>query len=690
MLTTLAPGAPPGAGWLERLRPGDRVDIAGPLGRPIEVDTRSRHLLLVAEGPSVAALRLLVDEAIRDGRSVVLLFGAASSACVYPSTLLPDEVEYVVATGDGSLGHRGSVLDLVRGTRAGPTSRSWRARRRCSRRRRRSRRAPAAPGRRDARAEAGRRAAGRRPARRRRAARRGSRSSSSPRSGARRAPAWAAWSLGSRARSARVARARRSPRTSSTGSAPREGEAAGADGDGPRGRPTVRRIKPAITPAPRPKSPATPPARRGRRRPGRGPSPPSPAPYDPLGGRPIALEVDLGRGLVLANPVIVASGPFGYGVEVADLVDLARLGGLVTRGTTLRPRTGTPAPGSRRRRPACCSGSGLANPGLEAVLERYAAAWVSWTVPVIVNLGGETAADSPRRRGGSTASPASPASSSTSRARARVAAPGRPRPGAAGSAGRRGAPRDRPRRSSPSSRRPPGRAGRGAGGRGRRRGRHRGDQHAAGLAVAADRAGPLLGGVYGGLCGPAIRPVALRVVYEVAQAVDVPVIGIGGVAGLDDVLDLLAVGASAVGVGVAALADPMLPVRLADELADACRARGVGRSASSSGRPCRARPAPPRPMAPSTRADAGAAPVVAGRDQRRHRRRVRLRQAGGAAGRPARPRADAVAAVLRGRRPGAWIVFFGMRHKTRHRSFWVAQTAASIAWIALLGWVLLA
>ena len=63
--------------------------------------------------------------------------------------------------------------------------------------------------------------------------------------------------------------------------------------------------------------------------------------------------------------------------------------------------------------------------------------------------------------------------------------------------------------------------------------------------------------------------------FEVAQGVDIPVIGIGGVATIDDVLDLLAVGASAVGVGIAALADPMLPVRLADELADACRARGL-------------------------------------------------------------------------------------------------------------------
>lgn len=99
--------------WLAALRPGDRADLAGPIGRPFEVDPRSRHLLLVAEGPSIACLRLLIDEAVRDGRSVTLLYGAPTAAAVYPSSLLPDEVEYVVATADGSLGHRGSVAGLV-------------------------------------------------------------------------------------------------------------------------------------------------------------------------------------------------------------------------------------------------------------------------------------------------------------------------------------------------------------------------------------------------------------------------------------------------------------------------------------------------------------------------------------------------------------------------------------------------
>jgi len=102
-----------GTAWFTALRPGDAVEMLGPLGRPFEVDPRSRHLLLVAGGLGMAGVRFLVDEAIRDGRQVTMLFGAASAREVYPSSLLPDEVEYVIATDDGSVGHHGFVTDLV-------------------------------------------------------------------------------------------------------------------------------------------------------------------------------------------------------------------------------------------------------------------------------------------------------------------------------------------------------------------------------------------------------------------------------------------------------------------------------------------------------------------------------------------------------------------------------------------------
>src|SRR5207244_9613986 len=114
-----------------------------------------------------------------------------------------------------------------------------------------------------------------------------------------------------------------------------------------------------------------------------------------------------------------------------------------------------------------------------------------------------------------------------------------------------------------------------------------------GIAVAPTRAKPLLGNIYGGLSGPAIKPVALRIVYEVAQVVDIPVVAIGGVTELADVLDFLAVGAVAVQVGTAIFADPTLPVRLIDELAGECLARGL-----SSYQPLVGTALPPRLDAP--------------------------------------------------------------------------------------------
>jgi dihydroorotate dehydrogenase (NAD+) catalytic subunit len=96
-----------------------------------------------------------------------------------------------------------------------------------------------------------------------------------------------------------------------------------------------------------------------------------------------------------------------------------------------------------------------------------------------------------------------------------------------------------------------------------------------GIGVARTRDRPLLGNVFGGLSGPAIKPVALRIVYEVAQVVDIPIVAIGGITELGDALDFFAVGAVAVQVGTAIFADPALPVRLADELTVECRRRGL-------------------------------------------------------------------------------------------------------------------
>lgn len=368
--------------------------------------------------------------------------------------------------------------------------------------------------------------------------------------------------------------------------------------------PTVRRVKPAITPVARPANPPRPgPGRAGvptgRATPSTGAEVAAGAPaLDALGGRPVDLEVDLGAGLVLANPLIAAAGPFGYGVEVADAVDLPRLGGLVTRSTSLKPRAGHPGPRIAEAPAGLLLGVGPQNPGVDVVVERYADAWARWGVPVILSLCADSAGElgeAVRRLDEVRGIAGIELNLSCGGGGRSGAVPGLD-PNAAASyveAARRATdlPLIAKLTAAASDIRAVARSVEEAGA----------DAIAAintlpGFAVAADRTGPALGSGYGGLCGPAIRPIALRVVWEVAQVVDLPIIGIGGVATIDDVLDFLAAGASAVGVGVAALADPMLPVRLADELADACRERGLRAVRELVGTAL-----PPRAAAPSTR-----------------------------------------------------------------------------------------
>ena len=346
-------------------------------------------------------------------------------------------------------------------------------------------------------------------------------------------------------------------------------------------RPTVRRIKPAILPATRriaPAAPSAPVASSGNgagssavaeRRAGPG------APMSPE--REIDLTVDLGRGLRLANPILVASGTFGYGVEYGDVVDVQRLGAICCKGTTLRPRVGNPTPRVTETPGGMLNSIGLQNPGVDAVLDKYAATWSAWRVPVIVNVAGESIADFTevaRRLDGQPG---------IAGIELNISCPNVGKGGiqfaidaeAAGAvtaAVRRATDLPLLVKLSPNVAdvRPIARAIADAGA----------DALTAintlsGIAVGPARSRPLLGNIYGGLSGPAIKPVALRVVYEASQVVDIPVVAIGGVTELADVLDYLAVGAVAVQVGTAIFADPTLPARLVDELGAECRRRGL-------------------------------------------------------------------------------------------------------------------
>ena len=107
----------------------------------------------------------------------------------------------------------------------------------------------------------------------------------------------------------------------------------------------------------------------------------------------VNMSVDLGRGLSLSNPMLVASGTFGYGIEYGDVVDVQRLGAICSKGTTLRPRVGNPPPRVTETPAGMLNSIGLQNPGVDAVLDKYSTTWSGWTVPVIVNVAGESIED---------------------------------------------------------------------------------------------------------------------------------------------------------------------------------------------------------------------------------------------------------------------------------------------------------
>ncbi|OGO01378.1 MAG: dihydroorotate dehydrogenase B catalytic subunit [Chloroflexi bacterium RBG_13_52_14] len=268
------------------------------------------------------------------------------------------------------------------------------------------------------------------------------------------------------------------------------------------------------------------------------------------------------RGLLLSNPVITASGTFGYGTEYTDVMDIQKLGAIVYKGTTLKPRPGNPQP--RLVETACgiINSIGMENIGIEALIKEKAPIWTKWRVPVIVNIVGERIEEyaelakrldkvagvsgievnisCPNISAGGLEFGADPRSAAevTAAVRAKTTLPVIVK-------------------LSPNV------------------------TDIAEIACAVVEAGadavslintlkavmidtqtrkPVLGNISGGLSGPAIKPIALYMVYEVAKAVKVPIIGIGGIATANDALEFIMAGASAVQVGTAIYANPCTPL----------------------------------------------------------------------------------------------------------------------------------
>ncbi len=282
-------------------------------------------------------------------------------------------------------------------------------------------------------------------------------------------------------------------------------------------------------------------------------------------------------GVKMTSPVMTASGTFGYGREYAGLVDIAKLGAVVVKGTSLEPWTGNPPPRTVETAAGMLNSIGLENPGVEHVL-REELPWLAvFGVPIIVNIVGRTVdeyAEVARRLEGAPGVAALEANISCPNVKEGGLAFGAD-PGSAAAvveAVRRASSLPLIVKLTPNVSDVAALA------------RSVVDAGAdavslintlVGMAIDAETGRPLLPRETGGLSGPAVKPVALAMVYRVAQAVAVPVIGMGGIRTGRDAVEFLMAGASAVAVGTAVFIDPQAPLRVAEEIAGFLDRRGL-------------------------------------------------------------------------------------------------------------------
>ena len=287
------------------------------------------------------------------------------------------------------------------------------------------------------------------------------------------------------------------------------------------------------------------------------------------------LAVTLGR-LRLQNPVLVASGTFGYAREMEGAVDFAKLGGVIPKTVTHQPRKGNPPPRTVETPSGMLNAIGLDNDGIDHFIKHHLPYLRTLPTAIIANIAGETAEQF-----------------------VEMSAKIGKEPGLAGlelnlscpnvSGGldfasdpklthkivadvRRVCPLPIVAKLTPNVTDivPIAQAAADAGA----------DAVSlvntfVGMAIDWRNRKPILGTVTGGLSGPAIRPLALRLVWRVASSVRIPIIGIGGITTLDDVMDFLVAGASAIQVGTANFFDPSVSVRLVDQLQETCVELGV-------------------------------------------------------------------------------------------------------------------
>jgi dihydroorotate dehydrogenase (NAD+) catalytic subunit len=283
------------------------------------------------------------------------------------------------------------------------------------------------------------------------------------------------------------------------------------------------------------------------------------------------------RGLEIKNPVIAASGTVGYGVEYAKLVDINKLGAIICKGTTLKPRSGNAQPRIFETASGVLNSIGLENIGIDALIKEKAPLWAKWKVPVIVNIAGESVdeyaelaykLDSVEGVSGIEVNISCP-----NVARGGMEFGTNPRDAAAVTKAVKG------HTSLPAIVKLSPNVtdiieiaaaveSEGA------------DAISLintlrGMAIDIKTKKPFLGGVTGGLSGPAVKPVALYMVYRVSSAVKVPVIGGGGVACANDAIEFIMAGASAVWLSTSIMVNPQAPLDVLDGIVSYMEKEGL-------------------------------------------------------------------------------------------------------------------
>lgn len=277
------------------------------------------------------------------------------------------------------------------------------------------------------------------------------------------------------------------------------------------------------------------------------------------------LRVDI-AGLKLANPVLTASGTFGYGIEYEDFIDLSRLGGIVVKGTTLQPREGNPYPRMAETAQGMLNCVGLQNKGVDYFCEHIYPRIKDLRTNVIVNVSGsspEDYAECAARISELECIPAIELNISCPNVKHGGMAFGTTTDGAASVVGavRKAYSRTLIVKLSPNvtSITDIALAVQDAGA----------DAVSLintlmGMAIDVERRKRVLSIGTGGLSGPCIKPVALRMVYQVAHAVQIPIIGLGGISNAKDAVEFLLAGASAIEIGTANFLDPTISVKVVD------------------------------------------------------------------------------------------------------------------------------